>query len=172
MFRGTVGTTTSYVTYTFKKCCQLRKPAFESSGERMEILGCLSFKRKSLIWGLRQLSPSFALLIPLPLPPSLCSLPKHTGHHSVKERNSASSPAAFSQGSFPFSLVCPFASRDSLEQRVVPLPCQPCDQSFQKSRTCGLFPVPSDEEAGCRVCWPPFGKDCLEPSAGAVPRAC
>lgn len=142
MFRGTVGTTTSYVTCTFKKCCQLSKPAFESSGERMEILGCLSFRRKSLIWGLRQLYPSFALLIPLPLPPSLCSLPKHTGHRSVKERNSASSPAAFSQGTFPFSLVCPFASRDSLEQRVVPLPCQPCDQSFPESQDLLALPCP------------------------------
>lgn len=52
--------TASSGTCTFQKGFQPIKPAFESSGKRMKMLGCLSFRRKSLVRGPRQLSPSRA----------------------------------------------------------------------------------------------------------------
>lgn len=90
-----------YGTCTFKECLQLVKPAFESSGERVEMLGCFYFKRKSLIEGPRLLSP----LLPAPL----YSLPKQTGHHLVKEKTSSFSSAS-NPRTVPSLLLAPFAN--------------------------------------------------------------
>lgn len=88
-----------YGTCTLKACLQLIKPAFESSRGRVEILGCFYFKRKSLTEGPRLLSP----LLPAPL----YSLPKHTGHRSVKEKTASFSTAS-SPGTIPLPPLGPF----------------------------------------------------------------
>lgn len=138
------------VTCTSKKCFQLTKPASESSGKRMKMLGCLSFRSKSLVWGLRQLSPTL-----------LCSLPKHTGHPSAQEKNSASHPYCFQE---PLPSLLPAPVQAGLEQRAVPWPRQPGDRP--QAQTHG--------EEGLQAVLAALRNRTASnlTSAGAVPRAC
>lgn len=101
----------SFVTCTSKKCFQLIKPASESSGKRIKMLGCLSFRRKSLIWGLRQLSPT------------LCAVCQNTQATTQRRRKTLHLiRTASGQGTFPLSPVCPRASQLGAEGSAMALP--------------------------------------------------
>lgn len=107
-------------------------------------------------------------------PPLLCPslppsgfLPKHTGHPSVEEKHSASSPSTFNKEPFPSLLFAPFASRDVLEQREGHHLTSPVTRPFPKR------PGPPGSSLSQAVRRQAVaGKGCLEPSAGPVPRAC
>lgn len=83
-------------------------PAFESSGESVGMQRCISFRRKSLTEGPSLLSPSSSSLRTPHQPRPWYTVPKPTGHHSMKEKNSASSSTPFSPGTFPPSPFCLF----------------------------------------------------------------
>lgn len=139
------------VTCTSKKCFQLTKPASESSGKRMKMLGCLSFRSKSLVWGLRQLSPTL-----------LCSLQNTQATPQRRRKTPHLIPTASSREPLPSLLPAPVQA--GLEQRAVPWPRQPGDRpQAQTHGEEGLQAVLADlrNRTASNLT-----------SAGAVPRAC